>query len=154
MKFEIIETRDPEKVKELIYELRKFESNFDKELKSPEEITDKLIEWMKRKLTSPNTFLFLAVSDGRPLGYVFGWIEKRSKNYWKTHRYGYICDIFVKEEFRGKGVGKALMEKAENWLREKGIEYINLEVYSKNPFMKFYENLGYERLSVRMKKCL
>ena len=154
MRFEIKECKNPEEVKELVYELRKFESRFDTELKSAEEITEKLIEWMKRKLFSPNTFLFVAFQESFPIGYVFGWIEKRSKNYWKSHRYGYICDIFVKEEFRGKGMGKALMEKAENWFREKGIEVVYVEVYAQNPFVGFYEKLGYKKVSTEMIKRL
>lgn len=154
MKFEIKEYKNAEVVKELVYKLRKFESKFDAELKPVEEITEKLLEWMKRKLKSPNAFLFVAFSENIVIGYIFGWIEKRSKNYWKTQRYGYICDLFVKEEFRKKGIGKALIEKAEKWFKEKGIEDVHLEVYAQNPNLEFYEKLKYKEKSIRLVKNL
>ena len=154
MSWEIIECRNAEIVKQLIYELRKFESDFDPELKTPEEITEKLVEWMNRKLKSPNAFLFMAIAENKPVAYIFGWIEKRSKNYWKRDRYGYICDVFVKKEFRRKGIGKALLNKAEKWFREKGIESVHLESYAENPYIGFYEKLKYKKLSIRLVKYL
>jgi len=152
MNLEIKECRNAEIVKHLVYELRKLENAFDIELKDAKEITEKLVKWMNKKLKSPNTFLFVAFYKNKAIAYIFGWIEKRSKNYWKENKYGYICDLFVKKEFRRKGIGKILLEKAENWFKEKRIKSVHLEAYAENPYIGFYEKMKYKKLSIRFVK--
>ncbi len=111
-----------------------------------------MLEWMKRKLAKENAFLFVAEYDGKIVGYIFGWIERRSKNYWKTSKYGYICDLFVKEEYRKKGIGKALLKEAEEWFKKRGISKIFLEVYFDNPAREYYMRQGYSPIDIKMIK--
>ncbi len=62
--------------------------------------------------------------------------------YWNG--YGYINDIRVKDELRGKGIGKALMQKAIEWA--KGNNCIGVEVETQNINVKasmFYEKLRF-----------
>lgn len=62
--------------------------------------------------------------------------------YWSG--YAYINDIRVGKEFRGKGVGKALMYKAIDWAKENGC--IGVEVETQDVNVKaclFYEKLGF-----------
>ncbi len=154
-KIKIFQIRDPEIVKSLVSELRKFENKLDADMRSDEESVEKQIEWMKRKLQSESTFLFVAIREDEEqntIGYVFGWIEKRNKNYWKLTKFGYVGELFVKEEFRGMGVGRALLEKAEKWFAEKGITKIFLDAYAQNPAVNFYKKLGYRELELRMVK--
>ena len=46
--------------------------------------------------------------------------------------YGFIYDIFVEEKSRGKGIGKLLLEKAEDYCRKKGYSRIALMVSTEN----------------------
>ncbi len=154
-KIKIFQTRNPEIVKSLVSGLRKFENKFDADMRSDEESVEKQIEWMKRKLQSESTFLFVAIRENEKqntIGYVFGWIERRNKNYWKLTRFGYVAELFVKEEFRGMGVGRTLLEKAEKWFAEKRITKIFLDVEAENPALNFYKKLGYRELELRMVK--
>ncbi len=154
-KIKIFQTMNPEIVKELVAELRRVENKFDTDMRTDEESVEKQIEWMKRKLQSESTFLFVAIREDEEecaIGYVFGWIEKRNKNYWKLTRFGYVGELFVKEEFRGMGVGRALLEKAEKWFAERGITKIFLDVEAENPAVNFYKKLGYRELELRMVK--
>ncbi len=144
-----------EKLRELLLEARKIDRKFDPALKEPEEIVEKLIEWMKRKLASPNAFLFVALHNQKPIGYVFGWIERKSKNYWKIWKQGYICDIFVREEFRRKGAGSALLERAEKWFRERNVKMITAEIYAGNSVsLNFHRARDFEEYYVVMRKFL
>ena len=62
------------------------------------------------------------------------------------HAYPYLHLIAIKEEYRGKGVGKKLMEFIEDMLF-KTRDKIFLLVGDYNPDAKiFYENLGYTYL--------
>ena len=54
--------------------------------------------------------------------------------------------IIVDEKFRGKGVGKALLEQLMKHAKDKfSIEILHLEVYDGNPAIHLYERLGFAR---------
>jgi len=59
---------------------------------------------------------------------------------------GYIPDICLLQEYRGKGIGKALLVHSmkEMTRLEEGLEKINLDVTIDNPARYLYESLGYE----------
>ena len=50
--------------------------------------------------------------------------------------------VSVLEEYRNKGVGRLLIEEAENWIRESGIKKICIT--SRDEAVGFYEALGYK----------
>lgn len=56
-----------------------------------------------------------------------------------------LFSVIVKKEFRGKGVGKALLEELIKLAKNKfHIEILHLEVYQGNPAKKLYERLGFQ----------
>lgn len=54
----------------------------------------------------------------------------------------YIEDLFVKEAFRGLGIGKALFLKCVQIARERNCGRMEWSVLNWNPARKFYEKLG------------
>ena len=62
--------------------------------------------------------------------------------------------LLVDPEWQGKGVGRLLMEKAEEIAKEKGIKRIELMVLEGNPAIGFYEKLGYRAFARVMFKDL
>ena len=64
---------------------------------------------------------------------------------------GSINNIFVLEEYRNKGIGKALMKTMINALKEVGITNIQLDTFNKNSkAINFYEELGFEKCNIQM----
>jgi putative acetyltransferase len=56
-----------------------------------------------------------------------------------------LFSVIVKEEMRGKGVGKALIEELMKHAKEKfKIEILHLEVYEGNPAKHLYDRLGFK----------
>lgn len=53
-----------------------------------------------------------------------------------------IGRVVVLEQYRGRGLGKLLMQEAEKWLRELGFSRVSVE--SREVAVKFYEKLGYQ----------
>jgi GNAT superfamily N-acetyltransferase len=80
---------------------------------------------------------FKAVAHGKIAGYVL--IKKRD---YSIH----IWDLVVDSEFRGKGVGRSLMQYAER-IAEDRHQYATLAVIEDNvPAMRLYSKLRYENL--------
>lgn len=86
------------------------------------------------------------------LGYL--WIGEGS-NMMTEKKHGFIYDIFVKKEFRGKGIGKILLEKAQSYCREKGYSRILLMVAVNNKTaLGLYNKMGFKAEQIYMGKAL
>jgi ribosomal protein S18 acetylase RimI-like enzyme len=60
------------------------------------------------------------------------------------HR-GWVYYVAVDPDHRGKGKGRAIMNAAEEWLRQAGIAKMQLMVRSDNTRVQaFYESIGYD----------
>jgi len=85
--------------------------------------------------------LFVAVLDERVAGWVHVYIYKLLE----AERPAGIGGLVVDEAHRGRGVGRKLMEEAENWAREQGCAEVDLR---SNVIRKeahgFYGAIGYE----------
>jgi ribosomal protein S18 acetylase RimI-like enzyme len=67
----------------------------------------------------------------------------------------YIFDIEISKEVRGRGLGRATMEAAEEWTRERGGTRVALNVFGPNLIARsLYDSLGYEVLATSMFKDL
>ncbi|HIE05023.1 MAG TPA: GNAT family N-acetyltransferase [Candidatus Latescibacteria bacterium] len=81
--------------------------------------------------------IFVAEEDGRPVGYVTTRLDHDTK-------IGWIPNLAVLPEHRRKGIGKALMERALNYLKEKGMEMVKIETLEQNEVGKeFYPKVGF-----------
>jgi ribosomal protein S18 acetylase RimI-like enzyme len=90
---------------------------------------------------------YLALEDDKVIGLIMGCIFPYSEyDYldYKCPKRGEITELIVKNDTRGKGVGKSLMDKMETYFKEKGCEYVFVEVfaYNDNAF-NFYNRDGY-----------
>src|SRR5215213_157438 len=58
----------------------------------------------------------------------------------------YLEDIYIKQEFRGRGVGEAVLKYIAKIGKERGFERMDFQVLEWNtPAIKFYEKLGAAR---------
>ncbi len=109
------------------------------------------------QLNEENIFL-VAQEDSIVIGCVLVSIYTTNdieKIEWSVEKYGEIKELFVDVEYRAKGVGKKLVEAAEQYVKEKGCGAMFIEVFLPNTSAKqFYEKLGYEDRSVEMMKLL
>ncbi|MCO5269317.1 MAG: GNAT family N-acetyltransferase [Brumimicrobium sp.] len=59
-------------------------------------------------------------------------------------KYAELVKIYLKPEFRGKGIGKLLYQKAEEFARKNGYSHLYLESFpSLKEAIHLYEKLGY-----------
>jgi GNAT superfamily N-acetyltransferase len=70
-------------------------------------------------------------------------------------RQAYLGELAVIEEAEGHGIGRALVDAAEQWARERGHTLLVLDTGAANTRARhFYANLGYQEESVRLVKPL
>lgn len=70
-------------------------------------------------------------------------------------RYGHINELVVHESFQGQGVGRELIQRIHEWVRDQGITEIELDVYEFNESARaLYEHLGYETMRRTMRHRL
>ena len=67
----------------------------------------------------------------------------------------YIGELAVAAHAEGKGVGRALLLRAEGWAREQGLKRVALDTGATNVRARdFYEHFGYAEESVKLVKVL
>lgn len=82
---------------------------------------------------------------------VLGWITVgTAKDPFSGVDTGFLYELFVCKEHRGRGLGRALMERGIQELREQGHQEIRLNVFAGNPAQKLYESLGFQVRNVAM----
>jgi ribosomal protein S18 acetylase RimI-like enzyme len=70
-------------------------------------------------------------------------------------RHAHIFLLYVLPEHRRQGIGKALMQYAEDWARNRGDRQIGLQVFTSNTAaLNLYNQLGYQTQSLSMFKSL
>jgi ribosomal protein S18 acetylase RimI-like enzyme len=96
---------------------------------------------------------FVAKTDeGTPAGFV--WVA-RTHNDSTGQLEASLLNQYVAESYRGQGLGRRLMDKAEEWARLQGLTRISLSVGVQNAIgQRLYESLGYQAETLRMAKEL
>lgn len=106
----------------------------------------------ERNLDNNSEAFVLRDSSGRNAGVL--WMGA-SYDQFTCEPTGYILNVFVDGEFRGKGLGKALIASAEAWCRSKGLICLTLNVGSSNiNALALYDKAGFEPQSQVMRKFL
>lgn len=99
-----------------------------------------------------NEAFILERDDGKKCGIL--WMGE-SKDQYTCDDTGYLLGIFVEEELRGIGLGKALLQAAEEWCHEKGFLSMTLNVGAWNKSARsIYDKNGFYERSTVMRKDL
>lgn len=77
------------------------------------------------------------------------------KDYYTGNTQAHIRDMAVTPEAEGKGIGKLLMEKADDWVKEKGCDCITLNVFIADEHaQRIYEKAGFQKEWIKYVKQL
>lgn len=87
----------------------------------------------------PKFRALIAEWDGQPIGYALFYDFYSS---WRGSGI-FLEDLFVREEFRGRGIGRALLSRVARVARQEGCHAVRWEVLDWNkPAIDFYKSLG------------
>lgn len=112
--------------------------------RSAEEIAEGDRRALAGELDSPSedNGLFVALLDQQPAGCLLMWTLE---DYFTSERHAHISVIAVTRAAEGRGVGRALMDYAEHWARERRYTQLTLSVFERNRRAQtLYERAGYQ----------
>jgi GNAT superfamily N-acetyltransferase len=100
----------------------------------------------------PEYVLFVAEASGRIVGLVGAFLGYALEF---NGPWGRLMGLVVDEPFRGRGIGRRLMERIEAWLRDHGATRLTLTSgKQRTEAHRFYRRLGYEETGLRFVKRL
>ena len=86
----------------------------------PEHTPAELLPEFRALLESGEGALFLASENGREAGFAQVQLRRDYVEGTETSPVGYLEGVYVREEYRGRGVAKALLKACEAWAAERG----------------------------------
>ena len=115
---------------------------------------DDLRKHLEKEIQHNKFCVMVAKLDGQSIGFAKANILSYP-TFFEDNVFCMIGQIFVQEEFRGKGIGSRLINTIEEWAKEKDINQVRLGLNYKNKrSFSFYEKLDYKPTSITLKKRL
>jgi GNAT superfamily N-acetyltransferase len=95
-----------------------------------------------RTPTAETSLLVAEEPPGTPLGYV---LTSTREDYFTHEPHAHVEVLAVTADAEGRGIGRLLIEAAEDWAGARGYRRITLNVFAPNQRARaVYEHLGYE----------
>jgi GNAT superfamily N-acetyltransferase len=89
-------------------------------------------------------FAAIAEADSKPIGYLAGEVLG-PQSYRTLKKIGYLGNMFVLDEYRGRNIGTDLVEAFLAWCKAKGCERIKVEVSAGNKdALRFYKRFDFK----------
>ena len=100
-----------------------------------------------KKVNTQEGKIYLAMENNLIIGLIMGIVEEKDEIDKLTNdcaKTGSVIELIVKNNIRGNGIGKLLLEKIETYFKSINCKRINIEVFGPNKRgLNFYEKNGY-----------
>ncbi len=150
----IADMKDAENIARLSYQVGKMHDDAlpDYFKPTPEKEHLRIIQNM---LKDENAVIFKAVDGNQICGFMCLLIQEKSRNGYVHSKVAYIYNFGIDENMRNHGIGGKMLQKAERFLHDKGVEAVELSVFLFNQrALAFYAKNGYRTLDVNLQKIL
>ncbi len=105
-----------------------------------------------KKAAGRFSVLNVAIMDNVVVGFACGTI-RFAPGFIGGYKVGYISHAFVRPDLCGKGIGKKLIGKVEEWFNNRNVHSYELQVLCENmSSIKFWEAMGYKKELFQMRK--
>ena len=96
-----------------------------------------------------NHYVIVAILNDEIVGYLAGTINEKGS--YEEIQYGEINNMLVKDECRGYGIGKKLINNFKDYCRENNIYNVKVETSAKNEnAINFYKKNGFEEFNITL----
>lgn len=128
--------------------------SFDSRIRMAEGAAAAYRAYLGYHLTNEDARVRVAVlndrSENAVVGFCLALINRNLPMFLPSH-YGYLSDLVVDTSMRRRGIGQAMVEDLRQWLQEREIDTIQLQVYTKNSeAAQFWQSVGFRSFYDRM----
>lgn len=129
-----------------------FESDRRLDKACPEEFLPVLLDRAKAR----QGHIFVAEDEGEPIGWAVCYINEHDIYVQPEERpYGYVSELFVDEDARGRHVGRKLLNACEDYFRTLNVRTVLIGALSANTrAVNAYKAAGYADYDVNLRKVL
>lgn len=100
-----------------------------------------------RKVNNQEGKIYLAIENELIIGLIMGVVAEKNEIDKLTNdcaKTGSVIELIVKNNIRGNGIGKILLDKIENYFKSINCKRVNIEVFGPNKKgLNFYEKNDY-----------
>ncbi len=147
---------DLDQLRLCVVELQDFERELDLRMPAGETIVDEYVSQLISRCGKYDGKVIVAEVDGVVAGYVCIWNKVPSEELDEGEfEYAYVADLLVREQYRGKRLGRILLEAAEANAREGQAKYLRIGVLTENKLAHdLYLSMGFANYSAELEKTL
>lgn len=138
-----------EQIKDLLVELQNYLIDIDDwhtQVMLPE-YRENSFKMDMKKIEKQNGKIYLAIENDIVIGLIMGVVEVKDEIDKLTNdcaKTGSVIELIVKNNIRGNGIGKSLLEKIEEYFKSINCKRINIEVFGPNKKgLNFYKKNDY-----------
>lgn len=113
-------------IQKLNFEVFEASLVYDKHLDMNWPFNEKGVKYFKEALTSRDYCCLLAYDNNLPVGYLIGVLRNFS---YRKNKVGEIDNMGVTKKYRGKGIGRLLVNEFKNWCQKKGLTHLRVSTY-------------------------
>ena len=111
-------------------------------------------DYMEMHIQSEDALALLLEVEGKPVGFSLVTIQKTPPIF-IVDRIGAISDLFIKSQFRGRGLSSLIKDELLNWLKYKGIRHVSIAFFADNKHArKVYKKWGFMEFHVGMRRTV
>lgn len=139
-----------------VVELQDFERDMDHRMPTGDSIADEYISQLISRCGKYAGKIIVAETHDTVAGYVCIWNRVATEELDEGEfEYAYVADLIVREQYRGKGIGRILLEAAESNASESQAKYLRIGVLTKNKLAHdLYLSMGFANHSAELEKNL
>jgi ribosomal protein S18 acetylase RimI-like enzyme len=148
--------RDVAAVRACFVALQEFEHGLDPVAPRGDAIADAYLDRMFGRCASWAGRVFVAEAGGEVVGFACVWGRVPPQEPDEPQRdYAYVSDLVVLPAWRRRGLGRALLERAEAYARAVGMDSIGIGVMAENHGARdLYDAAGYRATHLELRKSL
>ncbi|HKC04275.1 MAG TPA: GNAT family N-acetyltransferase [Patescibacteria group bacterium] len=128
------------------------EKNNDEDLFMDFPTSEEGIKYFKDIASQKGGIGYIAYMEGKPAGFIL--LNEKHFSY-RRSKYIEVESLGVDPEYRSKGVGRLLIEKAGEWAKKQNASRLFVSVYWLNKLgINFYKKNGFYEIGIEMDKKL
>ena len=136
--------------------LQDYEAGFEPDRRRDPDFAAQHWRELQHRCAEKHGIMLIAEDADKAVGWAFAY-EQHGELFIvePERRHGFLAEIFVSPEARGKGLGRALIEACEDWARGRGHKLLTIGVLAKNPgAIRAYQTSGYAPYAITMRRYL